>query len=50
MRGVLPNPFRDLDGLQQTFKEPVLFVTADRQILQATQAEELRLLNPETAT
>jgi len=36
-------------GLQQALKEPVLFVAADRQILQAAQAEGLRALNPETA-
>jgi hypothetical protein len=35
-------------GLQQALKEPVLFVAADRQILQAAQAEGLRTLNPET--
>jgi predicted nucleic acid-binding protein len=36
-------------GLQQTLKEPVLFVSADRQLLQAAQAEGLRALNPEMA-
>ena len=36
-------------GLQQTLREPVLFVAVDRQILQAAQAEGLRTLNPETA-
>ena len=35
-------------GLQQTLKEPVLFVAADRQILKAALAEGLRVLNPET--
>ena len=35
-------------GLQQTLKEPVLFVAADRQMLRAAQAEGLRALNPET--
>jgi len=36
-------------GLQQTLKEPVLFVSAERQLLQAAQAEGLRALNPEMA-
>jgi len=36
-------------SLQQTLKEPVLFVAANRQILRAAQAEGLRTLNPETA-
>ena len=35
-------------GLQQALKEPVLFVAADLEILQAAQAEGLRTLNPET--
>ena len=35
-------------GLQQALKEPVLFVAADRQILQAALAEGLRTLKPET--
>ena len=35
-------------GLQQALKEPVMFVAADRQILQAAQAEGLHTLNPET--
>jgi predicted nucleic acid-binding protein len=34
-------------GLQQALKEPVLFVSADRQLLHAAQAEMLRTLNPE---
>jgi predicted nucleic acid-binding protein len=33
--------------LQQALKEPVLFVSADRQLLQSAQAERLRTLNPE---
>jgi predicted nucleic acid-binding protein len=36
-------------GLQQSLKEKVLFVSADRQLLQAAQAEGLRALNPEMA-
>jgi hypothetical protein len=36
-------------GLQQTLKEPLLFVSADRQLLQAAQAEGLLTLNPEIA-
>ena len=36
-------------GLQQALQEPVLFVSADRQLLQAAQAERLRALDPETA-
>jgi len=36
-------------GLQQALKEPMLFVSADRQLLQAAQAEGLRTLNPEIA-
>ncbi len=48
-------PLRTLDslylagalGLQQAFKERLLFVSADRQLLQAAQAEGLRVLNPE---
>jgi hypothetical protein len=36
-------------GLQQSLKEPVLFVAADRQILHAAQAAGLRTLNPVTA-
>jgi len=36
-------------GLQQSLREPVLFVSADRQLLQAAQAEGLRALSPETA-
>jgi hypothetical protein len=35
-------------GLQLALKEPVLFVAADRQLLQAAQAEGMRALNPET--
>jgi predicted nucleic acid-binding protein len=35
-------------GLQLALKEPVLFIAADRQLLQAAQAEGLRVLNPET--
>lgn len=50
------HPLKTLDSLylagalslQRTLKEPVLFVAADRQILQAAQAEGLRALNPET--
>lgn len=34
-------------GLQQALKEQVLFVSADRQLLEAAQAERLRTLNPE---
>ena len=34
-------------GLQQALKEPMLFVSADRQLLQAAQAGGLRTLNPE---
>ena len=34
-------------GLQQTLREPVLFVSADRQLLQAARAEGQRALNPE---
>jgi uncharacterized protein len=37
-------------GLQHALKEPVLFVSADRQLLQAAQAERLRTLNPEMTT
>lgn len=36
-------------SLHQSSKEPVLFVSADRQLLRAAQAEGLRALNPETA-
>ena len=36
-------------GLQQSLKEPVLFVSADRQLLQAARAEAMRALNPEMA-
>jgi predicted nucleic acid-binding protein len=36
-------------GLQRALKEPVLFVSADRQLLQAAQAEGLRALDPEMA-
>jgi predicted nucleic acid-binding protein len=36
-------------ALQQSSKESVLFVTADRQLLRAARAEGLRVLNPETA-
>jgi len=50
------HPLKTLDSLylagawslQQALKEPVLFVAADRQLLQAAQAEGLRTLNPET--
>jgi predicted nucleic acid-binding protein len=50
------HPLKTLDSLylagaltlQQTLKEPVLFVAADRKLLQAAQAEGLRALNPET--
>jgi predicted nucleic acid-binding protein len=35
-------------GLQLALKEQVLFIAADRQLLQAAQAEGLRVLNPET--
>ena len=50
------HPLKTLDSLylagalslQQSLKEPVLFVAADRQILQAARAEGLRTLNPET--
>jgi predicted nucleic acid-binding protein len=35
-------------GLQLALKEQVLFIAADRQLLQAAQAEGLRALNPET--
>lgn len=34
-------------GLAQDLKEPVLFVSSDRQLLQAAQVEDLRTLNPE---
>jgi len=34
-------------GLQQTVKEPVRLVAADRQLLLAARAEGLRVLNPE---
>jgi hypothetical protein len=37
-------------GLQQAMKEPVLFVAADRQLLEAAQAEGLHVLNPETGS
>jgi predicted nucleic acid-binding protein len=36
-------------GLQQALKEPVVFVSADRQLLEAAQAEGLHALNPEIA-
>ncbi|MGD1100602.1 MAG: type II toxin-antitoxin system VapC family toxin [Terriglobia bacterium] len=35
-------------ALQLALKEKVLFIAADRQLLQAAQAEGLRTLNPET--
>jgi hypothetical protein len=35
--------------LQQSSKESVLFVSADRQLVRAARAEGLRVLNPETA-
>jgi predicted nucleic acid-binding protein len=34
-------------GLEQNSKEPVFFVSSDRQLLQAAQAEGLQTLNPE---
>jgi hypothetical protein len=34
-------------GLQEALKESVLFVSADRQLLQAAEAEGLRTLDPE---
>jgi hypothetical protein len=36
-------------GSERVNGEPVLFVSAVRQLLQAAQAEGLRALNPETA-
>jgi predicted nucleic acid-binding protein len=36
-------------GLRLALKEPVLFVSADRQLLRAAQAEGLRAVNPEIA-
>ena len=36
-------------GLKEALKEPVLFVSAGRHLLQAAQAEGLRALNPEVA-
>jgi hypothetical protein len=36
-------------GSERVNEEPVLFVSADRQLLQAAQAKGLRALNPETA-
>ena len=35
-------------GIQLALKEQVLFIAADRQLLQVAQAEGLRALNPET--
>jgi predicted nucleic acid-binding protein len=51
------HPLRALDSLylaaalslQQTSKIPVLFVSADRQLLRAAQAEGLKVLDPERA-
>ena len=36
-------------NLQQIWKSPVLFVSADRQLLRAAKAEGLQVLNPEAA-
>ena len=36
-------------GLEKDLKEPLLFVSSDRQLLQAAQAEGLPVLNPEIA-
>jgi hypothetical protein len=36
-------------SLQQSSKESVLFVSADRQLLRAARTEGLRVLNPEVA-
>ncbi len=51
------HPLKTLDSLylagalslRQSSKKAVLFVSADRQLLRAAQAEGLRVLDPETA-
>lgn len=56
LRLVDTHPLKALDalylaaalGLKLALKEPILFVAADRQLLQAARAEGLRAFNPET--